>query len=297
VLSWTFDAAGNLASKQEFKRPVVYLDHWAVRDFAADPVLAARFTSALKVAHGTWAVSLLNLMEFIQLTDQGQAAQFEELLEQALPDLFFIDFQAFGVMERERELAMRQGRPRPAPYGDPELLGVFADIRPDTPRPFTAKALATVIVKHRNRLASGLERFQNTIVERIELMRGQMKADAELEQRVKGSHQAAKAQRTWLFVRELLGSLLLDRDKNLTRNDAMDLFHAIVPVAYCDFVLLDGQWEHRVRVTRDRLVAHKIGLTPAEVFSKRHGGLEHFLQRLEVAGAQSSALPPAVPIA
>jgi hypothetical protein len=82
-------------------------------------------------------------------------------------------------------------------------------------------------------------------------------------------------------VRELVGSLLLDRDRVITSNDAMDLMHAAVPIAYCDFVLLDSKWQHRVAIIRDRLLEHSIPLKPAEVFSGKRGDLERFLDRLE----------------
>lgn len=60
-------------------------------------------------------------------------------------------------------------------------------------------------------------------------------------------------------------------------------FHAVVPVAYCDLVLLDAQWEHRVKLVTDRLVKHNISMKPADVFSGKPGGIEHFFERLESA--------------
>ena len=272
MIRWDLDGNGHPVVKQEFKQPVCYLDHWAIRLFAADDNLARRLISALKARQGTWAVSLLNLMEFISITDEVQAAQFENLLDQALPNLFFIDFQAFDVIDRER--VMLQGGSRNAPYGDVSLLSVFAHNRPDTPRPFTAKSLVTSIVNNRDRLAPGLDQFKDTVVTRIQLMRDQMYADKSLAKRIKGSQKSAQAQRTWLFMRELIGTVLSDRSKILTPQDAMDLFHSVVPIAYCDFVLLDSQWTHRVEVIRKRLVEHNIAMQPAVVFSKKRNGIE-----------------------
>jgi len=119
MVKWDFDA-GRLVVKQEFIRPAVYLDHWAIRRIAANQNLATRFASAIEASQGTWAVSMLNLMEFIAMTDENQAAQFEELLDLALPNIFFIEFQPFTVMDRERVLL--EGGSRAAPYGDASLL-------------------------------------------------------------------------------------------------------------------------------------------------------------------------------
>ena len=265
--------------KQVMTHPAVYLDHWAIRKFAGEPKLAMRFTAALKASQGTWAVSLLNLMEFIKMTDESQAVQFEELLEQALPNIFFIDFDALEVMKRER--LMLQGGSRAAPYDDVQLLDAFAKTTPDTPRPFTAKNLVAVIVKNRNQLQEGLVRLNDIFVSKTQIMRDQMLDDKKFEKMVKKPQEAVKNQRTLFFVRELLGSILRDYNKVLTANDAMDFFHAVVPIAYCDFVLLDAQWEHRVKEVSERLIQHNIGIKQADVFSDKLGRLEHFFECLE----------------
>src|SRR5450759_509434 len=98
MIEWSLDSAGRPAVKQVMTHPAVYLDHWAIMKFAGEPKLAMRFTAALKASQGTWAVSLLNLMEFIKMTDESQTVQFEELIEQALPNIFFIDFDPIDVM-------------------------------------------------------------------------------------------------------------------------------------------------------------------------------------------------------
>jgi len=131
MIQWAFDPGGGLVAKQEFKRPAVYLDHWAILEIAGDPGLATRFVEALKGCQGTWAVSLLNLMEYIGISDERQAAKFEALFDQALPNLFFVDFQVFEVMRRERE--MLEGGSRRAPYGDADTLSTFAHNLPDIP--------------------------------------------------------------------------------------------------------------------------------------------------------------------
>jgi hypothetical protein len=280
VIQLDIDAAGaNLSVRQIFERPAVYLDHWAIRRIASTPAVAERFACAIQRRRGTWAISMLNLMEFITMTDERQAAQFEDLIDRILPHIFFLEFQAFTVIDNERALIER--RTTRAPYGDPSLLAAFAETQPDTPRPFTAKGLVGAVVRQRARLAPGLESFKATIVERIGMLREQMQADKELKKRVRGSQESAIAQRTWFYVREFIGTLLVDRSKVIRPNDAMDLMHTVVPVAYCDFALFDSQWEHRVAVIRDRLLERNIPLKPAVVFSGKPGGLEQFLDRLE----------------
>ena len=39
--------------------------------------------------------------------------------------------------------------------------------------------------------------------------------------------------------------LIMDKKRPFTkhRNDAIDFYHAVVPVAYCDFVIRDKSWD------------------------------------------------------
>jgi hypothetical protein len=55
-------------------------------------------------------------------------------------------------------------------------------------------------------------------------------------------------QRPAVFVLgELVRALASEHGFTFTPNDGMDLFHATVPVAYSDLVLLDKSWTQRVR--------------------------------------------------
>jgi hypothetical protein len=58
---------------------------------------------------------------------------------------------------------------------------------------------------------------------------------------------------TRFLLRELLGFFVKNTTKRLTRNDAADFFHAIVPLAYCDYVLLDGYWATQASIAAHRL--------------------------------------------
>jgi hypothetical protein len=61
----------------------------------------------------------------------------------------------------------------------------------------------------------------------------------------------------------------------------MDISHAIVPVAYCEYVLLDNYWATQVGLAQKR-IRDGGGLFPmAKVFSEKECGLEKFLQELE----------------
>ena len=177
------------------------------------------------------------------------------------------------VIDRERVL--QAGGPRDAPYGDTGLLDVYAKSG------FSAKSLVTVIVKQRHQLTQQFEGLQSKVADRIMAVRDEVQADASLQRKVKASQEAARAMPTLLMMRELLGSLLLDPAKIIRPNDAIDFLHAVVPVAYCDFALLDSQWKHRVSVVAQRFNEQALQVRIAQVFSDRADDIAQFFEALE----------------
>jgi hypothetical protein len=59
----------------------------------------------------------------------------------------------------------------------------------------------------------------------------------------------------------------------------IDFLHAVVPVAYCDAVLLDGGMCDRVERARRKL--DRVGVEIAKTFPMRKNGIEDFLTYLE----------------
>ena len=75
----------------------------------------------------------------------------------------------------------------------------------------------------------------------------------------------------------------MDKGTKLTRNQAIDLIHAVVPVAYCDLVLLDKYWEAQVDRVRSRFDAAGMSIPIGRVFSGKANGIERFLCELELS--------------
>jgi hypothetical protein len=85
---------------------------------------------------------------------------------------------------------------------------------------------------------------------------------------------------TRFLLRELLGFFVKNTTKRLTRNDAADFFHAIVPLAYCDYVLLDGYWATQASIAAHRLYQTGQIETVAQAFSQRQNGFLKFFDTL-----------------
>jgi hypothetical protein len=279
MLTISIDNDGRLIATQRDSSPTVYLDHWALRELSTTPNLAERFVAALKPRKGALALSCTNLIEFCNVTDDRQARRAEELLEASLPHVFFLEMDPFLVQKREDQL-LRGGSPRP-PHEDRELFTTLLRLKPESVSVFTARSLLDGVRSGMGREANDLA---DTFVQQVAKLRSELEADSLFQATLRRPPIIQTIQRgTRLVLKELLRALILDRSTNLSRNHAMDFLHAVVPVAYCDFVMLDKYREDQVRRMRERLTAASIDIPLARVISKRSGGLEGLVRSLEGA--------------
>jgi hypothetical protein len=237
-----------------------------------------RLTHVLDQRNGTLVVSSANIAEFSTL-DQRAARQAEEFLDRQLPRLFFLDFNPFDVIRRENELLA--GGPRLPPYADLDLLRLVVGLRPCGVRPITCIGMLTEVSGHR---LESTDRMKATFVERAGNLRAEYLEDKDFRALVDRSLRGQPAPRgTSIILREVVAGLMRDRTTAITPNDAMDFFHTIVPVAYCDFVLLDGRWRDQVDRVRARLQRAGVAFPLATVFSGA-GALERLIETLESPG-------------
>jgi hypothetical protein len=260
--------------------PTVYLDHWALRWFSEDQELAGRLTAGVTSRGGTLAISWVNLAEFTKVTVEEQARKAENLIEAILPQVFFLEVNPFVVIERENKLLGGGPLIPIPPHADVDFLKVIVGLNPDSVNPLSARDLFNVV-----RDEGSMQRFNNladTVVERIEALRSQLETDLEFRSAIAQSPSGTPIQRGTRFIlRELVHTLLVDSRTKMTRNHAIDLFHAVVPAAYCDLVLLDKHWETQVDRVHSRLISADIAIPVARVFSGKSEGVNRFLNELE----------------
>ncbi len=278
MVRFLIDDTNTIRVEQATVAPAVYFDHWALRNISEDPALKSRVTGALNSRGGTLMLSWLNLAEFSKVTDSAQAQCTESLVEDILPNVFFLEINPFTVIEKEDQL-LAGGQPT-APHADTGFLKAFIALTPTSARPFTARNLFRAVTQ--SEFAGEFDALANTIVERSNALRDSMVNDATFEKRVKRLPSGPEIQHgTRYLLRELARSFLVDRTLSLTRNHAIDLLHSVVPVAYCDLVLLDKHWETQVEKVRSRFADADMNVPLARVYSRRMNGMERFLSTLE----------------
>jgi len=183
------------------------------------------------------------------------------------------------VIQSENEVL--QGDRAHSEWGHLALVKCFV-IRQGTQslNPLTAKDLFSNL--QAPRILHGLDKLGDQFVSRIENLRKHYAEDSEFAKAVrklpKGS---ALLPATRFLLGELLGFFVKSTTKRLTRNDAADFFHTIVPLAYCDYVLLDGHWATQASVAAHRLYRSGQIETIAQAISQRQNGLLKFFDALE----------------
>ena len=279
MLSATIEPSGTLTFSQRLVSPAVYLDHWALREISESEDLSGRFSRALEQCGGTLALSWANLIDFTKITREGQLRLTEAFIDSNIPRVFFLEAAPTIVIGRENELL--QGTVASlAPHSDNEFFKIVLNSRTATVKPFAARDLFEGL---RGELGALGEEFADEFVSSVSMQRRRVTVDPSLKSRLQWKRGPTTPRATRLINRELLRGLVLDQGRSITRQDAIDFFHAVVPVAYCDVVLLDKHWADKIERVWHRFSAEAIGAPLARVISKRDGGLSAVVSLLETA--------------
>ena len=257
--------------------PTVYLDHWALREISANNELSTRLIEGIRARRGTLAISWLNLAEFTKITDEKQARNAESLIEGILPQVFLLQVDFAKVIKREKRLV--QGASPSLPPADEKFLKRIPGLDPTSVNLLSARNLFNV-VRDDEALGQRFNNFGDPIVRGIELFRHRHATDSKFRSAIA---RPPSGRGTLIIFLELVRALVVDSKTKMTRNHAKDLYHAVVPTAYCDLVLLDRHWETQVNRVRSRFASAGIAVPFAKVFSKKRNGLTSFLNELETS--------------
>jgi hypothetical protein len=209
-------------------------------------------------------LSWLNAVEFSKVTDEAQRRKADSLLNDVARNVFWLNPNFFTVGKNEG--------PQDFSHSDVEFAAFYLTSPPSL---FTIVHAAPNIRQRYDKLA-------DLIVSQLEWLRGEYDSNSALRSAVASPPTAHPFSRgTQIIARELIGRILKDKPLKLNRNNAIDLGHAVVSVSYCDYVLLDVQWEAMVNEMRRKFTNEGARIPIAKVFSKRANGVEAFLTELE----------------
>lgn len=270
TMTITATADGGYCLAQTLDRPVVYLDHWAIRLFSEDTPLQDRFLDALHRSGGTWLFSTANLMEFTAMTDLQQAAQGEQLLQRAMPSLYVADTTL------DKGFLLPEGAPKHPEAPDKNwLLTDLANRAALVGGAWNTHRFLQDAINHQYLLLPLFNKLKSDVTQAVMSVTQDEKQHANA---LKFKPTPGMTLRDALH-RELIRDSHVDANFVFDGHDAMDLIHAVPAAVVCDLILLDAGWCHKVERAAKRL--HKGGVTGKLAACYSRKSVAAFLTALE----------------
>lgn len=269
AISIANNGIGSFHITQELVKPVVYLDHWAIRLFSQDLGLQDRFISALRSSKGTWLFSTGNLMEFTAMTDLSQAAAAEQLLERANPLVHFAD------LSLDQGYFLEMGAPfHPDAPAKDWLLHDLAERAQSKNGLFNTHHFIQDAISNRDLLLPLFTDLKETIANAVMALT----LDAKKNESAKKFYPNSALPLRTTIISELLRDPHLDPKYVFCDNDAMDFVHAAPAIVACEYVLLDSGWCHKIERAVARMRKAGIEEPIAQCFSNK--SVNDFLDKL-----------------
>jgi hypothetical protein len=277
VMTIESNGAAGLSIRQTLVQPLIYLDHWAVRQFAEQEPIANRFIGALHAAAGTWVFSQTNLFEFVAMRDVATARQVEALIAKAFPHFYVLD----TVSETDY---FKESKPGELRHPDaPDKHWVLVDLGERamiSSGNFNTYRFISDAMTHANMLLPLFEEMKRDIAGAVAAIRGKVLTNQNRKKFVPKPGMRLKE----IFRDELLLEPEAREGQIFRENDATDLLHALPACLLCDMVLLDSAWRHKVEVATKRIRKAGIKGRLAQCFSQKQ--LPEFLGALEAMSAR-----------
>lgn len=260
------DSSGEVTITQTVPSPFVYLDTWALKDIGEDALLTKRFIEILKRRNGTLGFSCMHLLEFSRIGDKHQIDKIESFLETIQPDLACIDVIPKRVIDRENLLlSSKKGID---PILDESLLKFLVTRNKKSLNPLSIKGLLlnTALPK----IIETTKTFMQKFIDPIMRLREEKTRNSKYKYKVSNIFCGPKYQKATRYINAYITNSLIRNNLDIsTSNNFLDLFHTIVPLAYCGFLLVDNHWAQEARNVTLKLQKSNQLAEIAHVFSKK----------------------------
>lgn len=258
---------------QNFEPPTIYLDQCILRKISENHTYSKNFIELLSSKKGTLIMSATHLLESSSL--KGESLKLLITFVRSIsPRFYFIELDPPSVIRRENDVMMHKSDLEP--QSDIALLKLYAELKRSTidcldPTPLFTNLDSPRMDKMRKEF---LMQFSEKIrLKQIEFNKDTKSKESTKIRKVPKINQNIPATR--YIYDDTFNSLIRD-GINLTKNSNhfRDFTHSVVPLAYCDFVILDNSWADRMNKIIKRLVCNGLNTHVAKIFSER--GLDNF---------------------
>lgn len=239
-IKYPLDDGRNLL-REQLGQPIVYLDNWAINDIALDLSFRHRFIDIMKDRKGTLRLSVSNIVELLKQTDQNQIESILSMIDSV--DAGFINTNFEEVINLENR--MLRGEVDENPSHQLGLIYAYL-LAQNWPESWTMSDVVRSVLE--NSSGEYFSESWDQFAEKMKSFLDVVRSDNEytIKSKARSTSIRKKGKEYDRATRELfqLGFdfVLQNSDMTMTSNEWHDFFHSIVPVAYCDIVLLDKRW-------------------------------------------------------
>jgi hypothetical protein len=243
---------GEIEIQEHFRSPMVYLDHWALNDLSLDAELRDKFISVMIRKGGTFRLSVFNMIELSKQADVSQVNSILDMID-SIPDCGLINIDPREVIKKENMLISDTSlRLNPSVEIDIIAAHVMAQNYPtewhvsDIIRKVIPELPSTRLTESNAQFLKDMERLLGIgRGDKDHLRRASMRF-----KKLKDNGPKYQAATRELFIMAL-GFVMTNKHMKMVRySEWTDLFHVVVPVSYCDLVMIDKRWKSFITQTR-----------------------------------------------
>lgn len=260
-------------------KPSVYLDHCAFGRISETSERAKAFRDALIARNGSLAVSMLNFVEFAQVTDPRQLAAGEQLIDSILPRIYIQNPSYPHVIDAERKKRSPAGFPG-NPDSDGNMLYHFTTPARMYGFPLTARGLFTSLTRDAAPLKASGEFWLRKVIQHFETEHFKKIGEARRRDVLATIQNSLMSSPTEALVVAAVEYLYSRRKTPLKMNDVVDLTHALVPTVYCDYVILDKNTAQTMNVAKRRVRELIVDFPFARIYSMAKNGIDQLIADL-----------------
>ncbi len=275
MVTLDLDPGNRLRATQRATVPFVYLDQWAYISLARNQQQLQRLVDAVVRSDGTLAFSVFNFFELSQVSDLEQLRRIENLFQQIWPRVAFLNSDPTAVISSEDEILC--GTSKQAPHLDDWMLNKYVELYRPGVNPLDPKGY--LLQLQNPGMAQGFQTGYRLLAERIktafEKARSIYHVDKNAKTEVTSPSKGEPIVHPTRYIFEqAVYSIVKDNLNIHNPNHFTDFFHMVVPLSYCNLVLLDKGWAERARQVQNSV--RNVGLLThdAAVFSAKT--LNHF---------------------
>lgn len=228
----------------EVTSPLVYLDTCVISDLAVKKTTGEQFRRCLLEKGGTLYLSWAHLVELFGLGVGPTYELVQSYLASFGTSFVVMDNNAQSVIDREKNMVL--GKQNPA--FDEDILKYLAV---NWPMRELSMGMFLEAVAGQPSLIADLQakqrRLKDNLKAKFDEARARYRTDRESRRHLNNVKYVYSPMNPTEYVYQQVVRECVITHEHFVPSDALDFLHCVVPLVYCDYVVLDKKWARRCR--------------------------------------------------